>query len=204
MLLPNKDTEKTDYLQDWPSHYYDIPTGSKRRDALAFAKQQGLSTPADVYRKKLCEKRFFSQNSTGTVDSFLHAWMMIKASSAAGSSFLQKKKLTRELETYMEALCLLHYEPESEEERMVLTEEWCDFARYFISSCVGSKGYCSTLFGFVPIKDATVAEKIAAEIQLVTRDYPARFGYEEAFRPLHRILCDTYCSMIEGGADYLN
>lgn len=204
MLLPNQDTGKTDDLQDWPSHYYDIPTGARRMEALASAEQQGLSTPADAYRRKLCEKRFFSQNSTGTVDSFLHAWMMIKASSAAGSSFLQKRRLTRELETYMEALCLLNYVPENEEERMVLTEEWYDFARYFISSCVGSKGYCSTLFGFVPIKDATVAEKIAAEIGLVTRDYPARFGYEEAFRPLNRILCDTYCSMIEGGADYLD
>lgn len=203
MLLQNKYNEKPDYLLDWPSHYYDIPSGTKRMEFLDSAKKLGISSPADPYRIKLCKKRFFSQNKSGTVDSFMHAWMMIKASSAAGCSFLQKRRLTRELEKYMEDLCLLHYEPENDEELMVLNEEWSDFARYFILSCIGNKNYCSTLFGLVPIKDATVAEKIAAEIQLVTRDYPSCFGYEEEFMPLNRILRDTYCNIIEGGADYL-
>ena len=193
----NNTSKNIDYLQDWPTHYYDIPTGTLRMEYLKKAQENELSSKADDYRKELCEKRFFHQNNTGNVDGFLHAWMMIKASSVAGISFFQKKRLTRELESYMRDLCLLDFTPKDEEQDAVLAEEWSDFARYFISSCTGSKGYCSTLFGFVPIKDAMVAEKIAAEIDVVTKEYPAKLGYEEAFLPLRNIMLDTYEQMIQ-------
>lgn len=96
----------------------------------------------------------------------------------------------------MEDLCLLHYEPENSVETAVLAEEWQDFARYFLSSCTGSKGYCSTLFGIVPIRDAQIAEKIAAEISLVTREYPALLELEDAFTPLRNIMEETYQELI--------
>ena len=204
MLLQNHTTEQIDYLQNWPERYYEIPTAAQRMEILDAAQKQGLTTDIDYYRKTLCEKRFFSKNAKGTVDSFLNAWMMIKASSTAGVSFLQKKKLRRELETYMDALCLIHYEPACEEALTARTEEWHDFARYFIHSCTDSKTYCSTLFGFVPIKDSVIAEKIASEIMQVTVDYPAKFGLDSEFAPLMQAMCEVYCQMIENGKTYLH
>lgn len=197
MLLKNNNTKDTDYLQDWPSRYYDIPSGALRMEYLQKAKEQGLSVPADIYREKLCKRRFFSDTKKGTTDGFLRAFMMIKATSAAGVSFFQKKSKKRELESYMKDLCLRGYEPENEDESTVLAEEWRDFARYFISSCVGSKTYCSTLFGLVPIKDATVAEKICAEITLVTKDYPAMLGLSDEFTPLRTIMEGTCRELIQ-------
>lgn len=196
MLIKETKTDTIDYSENWPARYYDIPSGSLRLEYLEKAKEQGLTTAADIYREKLCKKRFFAKDNKGTTDGFLRAWMMIKASSAAGVSFFQKKSKKRELESYMEDLCLLHYESENSEEAAVLTEEWQDFARYFLSSCVGSKGYCSTLFGIVPIKDAQVAEKISAEISLVTKEYPALLGLEDAFAPLRNIMEETYQELI--------
>lgn len=134
----------------------------------------------------------------------MRAWTMIQASSAAGVSFLKKKRLTAELETYMRELCLLWDTPRSETEEKILMEEWRDFARTFIASCTGSKAYCSTLFGFVPIKDTVIAEKIAAEILLVTRDYPGKLGLADTFAPFRQVMCDTYCQMIEQGETYLS
>ena len=58
---------------------------------------------------------------------------------------------------------------------------------------------CSTLFGIVPIKDAAVAEKIAQDIDLVTKDYPAAFGLEEAVRPFRSIMVDAFCQYIPNG-----
>lgn len=75
--------------------------------------------------------------------------------------------------------------------------------RGLISSCTGSKAYCSTLFGFVPIKDAKVAEKLAAEILLVTRDYPALFDLADEFAPFRKVMIETFCQMIENGETYL-
>lgn len=203
MLLQNDTQEPIDYLQDWPMHYYEIPTAIQRMTILDDAEKKGITTGIDIYRKILCQKRFFSINQKGTVDSFLNAWMMIKASSAAGVTLLQKKRLKRELITYMGMLCLTDFDYHTEESLTALTEEWRDFARYFIYSCTGSKAYCSTLFGFVPIKDSVIAEKIAAEIVQVTMDYPAKFGLEAEFSPFRNIMYDTYYQMISHGETYL-
>lgn len=203
MLFKEEPAKQTDYLTDWPAHYYEISGGMARRDALDDIAKQGRSVPADSIRRYFCEHRFFSLNNTGNVDIFMRAWMMIKASSAAGVSFLQKKRLFRQLKNYMQDLCLLPSTPLSQEEQQILTEEWRDFACSFLSSCTGSKAYCSTLFGFVPIKDTIVAEKIAEEILLVTKNYPAKLGLSEEFAPFRQIMCDTYCQMIEQGEQYL-
>lgn len=81
----------------------------------------------------------------------------------------------------------------------ILEEEWKNFAYTYLASCTGSRAYCSTLFGIVPIKDAAVAEKIAQDIDLVTKDYPAAFGLEEAVRPFRSIMVDAFCQYIPNG-----
>ena len=147
MLLKNQKEDTTDYTKDWPARYYDIPTGALRREHLKRARSEGFAVSADSYREMLCERRFFSANKDGTVDSFFRAWTMIKASAAAGVSFFQKKRQKKELLVYMNDLCLSPEHPLPESADAVLIEEWQDFARGLISSCTGSKAYCSTLFG---------------------------------------------------------
>lgn len=203
MLKHNSDTQQTDYLANWPVHYYEIPSATQRMEALETIQKQGTATNADTYRKALCEKRFFSINKDGTLDSFMHAWMMIMASSAAGVSFLKKKRLKRELEAYMETLCILSFQPDTDEALAIRAEEWRDFARNFIYSCSESKAYCSTLFGLVPIKDTGIARKIADDILMVTSDYPAKFGLSDEFASFRDIMCEVYCQLIENGETYL-
>ena len=201
-MQTNQTSTNIDYLADWPTHYYDIPTGAERIRYLDAAAAQGMADPADPYRRRLCEKRFFSINETGTADAFMRAWMMIQISSASGASFIGKKRQKRKLEDHMRDLCLLDHEPENEAEQAALEAEWRDFAECFLSACTGSKSYRSTLFGLVPISDAAVAEKMALEIIEVTRNYPAQFGLAETFRPLFAILKQLYCQTVEHGADY--
>lgn len=203
MLLLENNKRDINFLEDWPLHYYELPSGIERIKALNEAAVQGICTDLDEYRKIMCEKRFFAKNDKGTTDAFLNAWMMIKASAAAGVSFLQKKRLKRELEEYMDILCLTGFDSENEKALLARADEWSDFAKSFIHSCTGSKAYCSTLFGFVPIKDSVIAEKISAEIMLVTKQYPSKFGYAAAFAPLHEVMCATYCQMIHDGESYL-
>ena len=193
-----------DYLADWPTHYYDIPAGAERIRYLDAAAAQGIEDPADIYRRKLCEKRFFSINNTGSADAFMRAWMMIQVASNSGTSFIQRKRQQRQLEEFMRDLCLLDYEPENEAEQDALAAEWQDFAGRFLSACTGSKSYRSTLFGLVPINDAAVAEKIALEIIQVTRDYPAQFGLAEAFTPLSSIMKQLFCRTVPNGAGYFD
>jgi hypothetical protein len=48
-----------------------------------------------------------------------------------------------------------------------------------------------------------VAEKLAAEILLVTRDYPALFDLADEFAPFRKVMIETFCQMIENGETYL-
>lgn len=151
-----------------------------------------------LLKKTTNDKNNYNESYT----SFVRAFTMIQASSAAGVSFFNKKRLQRELQSYMNDLKLLDFSMKNQDEKNAIIEEWTAFAHSFISSCADSKAYCSTLFGIVPIKDAAVAQKIASQIDVVTRTYPASLNMAEYFEPFRKVLIDTYCQMIEKGETY--
>ena len=196
MLLKKNSNPQIDYLENWPSHYYDIPTASLRKELLQEAINQNLDPEHDPYRMELLNRRFFSKGKKETGDAFMLAWIMIKSAASAGGT-LKVKKLQRELEGYLETLCLRNYTPKSPAQQQVLEEEWEDLAKRYILSCTKSKNYCSTFFSIVPLKDDAVAKKLADEINLVTQVYPARFGLEEAFFPLRIIFISAYNLLVE-------
>ena len=158
MLLKKEKPAQIDPLENWPEHYYEIENAKERKEILAQAISRGLDLPNDNYRMKLLEKRY---GKDGKSDAFMKAWMMIKASGAAGISFFNKRHLQKELKQYMKDLCLLEYAPENETEQAVLLTEWENFAKVLLTSCTGSKTYCSTLFGIVPkIGRASCRERV--------------------------------------------
>ena len=205
MLLNN---ENVDYLSDWPTHYYEIEDINERERILQLAIEQKLDPIYDEKRLSVLKKRFGEHPSEKRADRFLHAWMMIQATGAGGVSFFQKKRKKKALCGYLAQLGIRMDEMQSEEKNSddeetfgcVLEEEWKNFAYTYLASCTGSRAYCSTLFGIVPIKDAAVAEKIAQDIDLVTRDYPAAFGLEESVSPFRNIMVDAFCQYIPNGA----
>lgn len=201
MLLKKETTSNTDFLEDWPVHYHEIKTALQRKDILEKAIAQNLDPVHNTYRMKLLEKRFFSMNKKGTVDSFMRAWIMIHAAAAANDSVLIKRQ-QRELIGYLKDLCLYDYIPENEAERQILVEEWTDFIKSYLLSCIGNKNYCSTFFNMISLKDEAIARKIADEIDLVTRIYPSKFGLADFLVPFRHVVISTYSRMIEHGESY--
>lgn len=200
MRLKKKPASIPDYLQNWPARYHEIESAIQKRECLAKAMEQNLDPEHDIYRLKLLEKRFFGKNKKGTSDSFMLAWMMIKADCENTPLFRQKKQ--QEFVKYLKELCVIEYEPENEAEQQILLEEWTDFAKCYLSSCAGSKTYCSAFFGIVPMRDEAIARKIAEEIDLITKEYPARLGFPDALLPLRKIFISAYCQMVEDGETY--
>lgn len=204
MVLQN---ENVDYLSEWPAHYYEIEDINERERILQLAIEQKLDPAGDEKRLLVLKKRFGERPAEKRADHFLRAWMMIQAASAGGVSFFQKKRQKKELCGYLAQLGIHADETQNVENAgneenacgYVLEEEWKNFAYTYLASCTGSRAYCSTLFGIVPIKDAAVAEKIAKDIDLVTKDYPAAFGFEEAVRPFRSIMVDAFCQYIPNG-----
>lgn len=156
MLLKKEKPAQIDYLENWPEHYYEIENAKERKEILAQAIIRELDLPNDNYRMKLLEKRY---GKDGKNDAFMKAWMMIKASGAAGISFFNKRHLQKELKQYMKDLCLLEYAPENETEQAVLLTEWENFAKVLLASCTGSKTYCSTLLALCRSKMHPLQEK---------------------------------------------
>jgi hypothetical protein len=175
----------------------------KRKEVLLTAVEQQLDPRQDALRLTLYEKRYeVNKKKNANIDSFLHAWMMIKASSAAGVSRFQKRQKQKELRQFMDDLGILEFPNVSKEEQVMIEAEWACFARYYITSCTQNRTYCHTLFGILPIKDAIVAEKLADEIDLVTRRYPKIFDIADSFQPFRKAVSTVYCQMIENGEKY--
>jgi hypothetical protein len=129
--------------------------------------------------------------------------MMIKASCSSGIPFFGKSRLKKEFEGYLYTLCLKDFPSDSAEAATLREDEWISFAKTFLSSCTGSKGYCSTLFGMMPIKDDAVTQKIAEEIVLVTKTYPSALHFDEEMKPFSDIMIRVFCESFENGESYI-
>ena len=107
------------------------------------------------------------------VDQEIRAWLMIHAMSATKPGILGRKRLERELRGYLETLFN------------------CDarsFAHRYITLCLSSRSYGSTLMNLVPLSEGQTAEKLRKEIDTVLRDYPAFFGLADACAPLRDVM----------------
>ena len=135
-----------------------------------------------------------SASINDTTSRFVRSWTMILAANASGVSLVFKNRQRKDLESRMQDFGLLDYPNLPLEQQKALETEWTSFANYYISTCIHSKSYCSTLFGMVPVKDHTVLEKLSDEIDLVTRRYPAHFQLDEAFLPLRNVFKTVYQS----------
>jgi hypothetical protein len=192
-----------DYLTDWPNRYHEIEDPNDRYACLKEAIRQSLDPERDKVRLALFERRYNINAKHGMPDLFMNAWMMINAASSGKISVFNRKFRQRELTQYMTTLCLLDFPCETDDEKSLLREEWHAFAALWIHVCAESRDYCSTFFGIVPIKDDSVARKIAREIVRVTQTYPAALGYGDEMKPFSEVMVDTYCDLIENGDAFI-
>ena len=192
-----KDHTDDDYLKDWPLHYYEIEDISSREECLRRILEDSPGSSADSRRLSLLHRRYGEQNEANRGDRFMGAWMMIKISGNTSINFLNRKHMEKELRKNLENLCVLGCEPDE-----YLVREWQDFAECFLRSCTQCKTYGSTLFGMFPLKDRSVASKIAQEIDLVTGILPAAFGLEKECAAFRNIMIDSYVNNLEHGREY--
>ena len=191
--MPTANNILKNKMEEWPLHYYEIEDISEREQALTTFLELHPDSLDDQKRLVLLHKRF-GDRTESRGDRFMAAWMMIQISGNSSVHFLNRRHMEKELRKNLEALCILNFEKND-----ILIQEWCDFARRFLYSCTSCKSYGSTLFGMFPLKDKTVAAKIASEIDHVTRIIPLTFGLAKECEPFRQIVVDTYVKTIEDG-----
>lgn len=120
--------------------------------------------------------------------AYMNAWVMLRAAASTGINFLTRKKAAKEALSYL----AVFEKKTNEDENRALYE----FARELISSSLKSRSYGSTLFGMVPMRDKDVAQKFAAEIRLVTVEYPDKLGLKEEFSFLYQCMRKVFFELV--------
>ena len=87
-------------------------------------------------------------------------------------------------------------------EQQLLRLEWKAFAKFWMETCIKDKSYSSTVFGFVRMKDESLAKKLAQEIGDVCVFIPRALGLEERAVPLRNAVVKAYEEMIYQGRRY--
>ena len=102
-------------------------------------------------------------------------------------------KREKELRAELKELCVLDFDYDE-----ILHAEWENFADIYLDTC-STHSYRSTLFGIVTLKDEVVADRIASEIDTVTRLAPKQYRLEKECEKLREILIKAYISHIKDG-----
>ena len=184
-------------IRDWPLHYYEIEDVNVREACLMQYLKAHPDSKTDERRLQILHKRYGKYQKKNRGDGFMRAFMMILVAAVNDFHSLNINAKERELIDNLRQLAVLEFKRDN-----LLTEEWKDFSRRYLKSCIYSPSYRSALFGAVTLSDKTVALKIAGEIDLATRREPQSFHLEEECRQLHDIMKQTYIDMVDGGQKY--
>ena len=186
---------KEEYLEDWPAHYYEIRDINVRESCLKKYLEKHPDSGADKERLEILGRRFGRRAMAERGDRFIKSYMMILVSYQNNFHSFDILKREKELKKGLKELCVLDADGFSED---ILRAEWEDFADVYLSTC-SSHSYRSTLFGIVTLKDEVVADKIASEIDTVTRLAPGQFNLEAECSGLREILVKAYISRLANG-----
>ena len=107
------------------------------------------------------------------------ALLMIQVMGQTSVNFLNKKKLTKEMQGHLSAFQI-------EEEALM------EFAEFFVDSSMNSKAYKTAVFGAIPMSDAGAATRLAQDIDEITRVIPGKLGLEDDSRQLRMVLFAAY------------
>lgn len=197
MLL--KQEQNTNYLENWPEHYYEIKDINERhRVLLDMLKKQSTSND-DVLRLEMLEFRFGKNIADKRADRFMRGWINAKTLSTEHISFFNKKRIEKEFRDCLKDLAVLEYTRND-----ILHKEWQNFSEEFILSCINSHSYKQIAIGVGHVSDKNVAMRIAGDIDAITKKLPASFSLEEECKELHEIMVETYQEMLENGEQYWN
>ena len=187
---------KDEYLTDWPAHYFDIKDINTRHACLKKYVEEHPEAQEEKRRLEIFEKRFGKREKKERADQFIKSFMMILISYRNNLNGLNINRQERELKSELKNLCVLDWEYDD-----ILGMEWENFAEVYLMTC-STHSYRSTLFGFVTLKDDAVGDRMASEIDIVTRLAPGQIKLDKECERLREIFVNTFISRIENGEEY--
>ena len=186
----------------WPECYYQEKDAKKRLALLEEAIQAGEGDETEnAIRKKLWGLRYGQQakKNAPLPDGYVGLWVALNYH-RQDRSYFRLRGAVREIEGRMHDLGFDSLQ--SEQEQQLLHRELMHAVSLYLSTC--SEGsYNTQAFGLMKMKQENLIQKIAAEIQDVTCDLPARLNLTEQLTPLRKAAFETFCETFPDNAELL-
>lgn len=195
--MPKKKKEfKPEYLDDWPSHYYQLNDPYLRELCLKEYLKQHPDSQEDLRRLEIFNHRYGS--SVRKQDMYFYGWSMLKAVSQS-SRFLNRRRREMELREYFIDLAVLSTKTDELQKK-----EWENFAADFMEKSLKGSSYGSTLLGLGKVSERDKLMRIANDIHTITFSLPLEVYLEKEAEPLRNILEQAFLDASEDGSDILN
>lgn len=191
-----KEEKNIDYLENWPLHYYEISDINQRQTLLQNHISQEKNDE-DMMRLQILKFRYGDDIKEKRADRFMRGWINAKTLTTENIHFFNKKRIENELNSCLRDLAIIDFDRNT-----VLHQEWENFAKDFILSCISSHSYKQIAIGIGNVSDNNVAMRIAGDIDSITRKLPSSFGLEKECEELYQIMVQTFQFMLDQGEQY--
>ena len=126
------------------------------------------------------------------VDLYMRTWLDMSISAQRGIGFFGAGGVKKKWQKFMQAFGIGDERFAGEQEHALLLAEWKAFFAQYIALCRKDKSYNSVIMHMGQMKETDLAEKMAAELELVTEGFPEKLGLKEEFAEFHGCAAEMF------------
>ena len=194
MIQPRKSQTISFPALPWPECYYAETDPALRLQMLN--EHMDEDPDGNQIRLQLHQRRYVTKKklffSSENVDMFMRSWMLMKVSATQAEEHWQEAALVKEWRGYMKNLLLADSDYADGLARELLCREWTAFFEQYLALCLHDRTFSTALSGTIHLSRNAIAEKIAAEWELLTEEFPEKLHLSEDFYDFHRCAADVY------------
>lgn len=170
MFMKKKEADHSQYLEDWPLHYYEIKDISLREKILQERIAQ-YDDPDDQRRLVILQKRYGRAQLKQRPDNFMHTLLMIRQMADTKPNAFNRKTMNEQLITHLETLGVYDEDP-------VMEAEWADLFDCYLT--VSRKSFSRPAFLGMGRRDQdTVSAAVMDDLSQMLEEVPARFHLQQ-------------------------
>ena len=177
------------YLDNWPEHYFEISPAAKKREAL-LERLEEFHDPGDQRRLELLDMRYDKKG----YDLFLRGLVNLSIVKP-NPSFLTRKS---EAQLVHECVEDLHLQEDPDE---YMLAEYDDVCRFLIRLDFEDRRFTTGALSIRKLDENALANKIAAQVDKITRVIPQAYGVAEHFTVIRPIMTAAYQDMLVNGPE---
>ena len=181
-------------IRDWEEKYYRETNAEDRKALLDERNAEGEETQELALINRLFEARYVPEaKENANIDHMLRGMMNIKFAQPKKGLF--SKGADKQLKEIYRDLGKEIADEYGETGRRVWYRELKNLGYTFLELCKDDRNYSSFLWGLGKMKDATLKNKLAADIYVTACEKPAELGAAEELSVFTAAITDAYYEM---------